>query len=144
MADSTTRAAADNPLTNAPARQSRGYRQQQSLHQHNHEYDRHKQRPGDSLNATGHISTPPAQAGSATTSPRELQTSSKVGVAGVKRGAEDGEVGESSLDSRSESQENGTPARKKQKRNKPTLSCAECVERKTKVCTPSPLRYSYF
>jgi hypothetical protein len=26
------------------------------------------------------------------------------------------------------------PAKKKQKRNKPTLSCAECVERKTKVC----------
>ncbi len=26
------------------------------------------------------------------------------------------------------------PARKKQKRNKPTLSCFECVERKTKVC----------
>jgi hypothetical protein len=25
------------------------------------------------------------------------------------------------------------PARKKQKRNKPTLSCEECVERKTKV-----------
>jgi hypothetical protein len=28
---------------------------------------------------------------------------------------------------------NGEPARKKQKRNKPTLSCFECVERKTKV-----------
>lgn len=26
------------------------------------------------------------------------------------------------------------PSRKKQKRNKPTLSCHECVERKTKVC----------
>jgi len=26
-----------------------------------------------------------------------------------------------------------TPPRKKQKRNKPTLSCEECVERKTKV-----------
>lgn len=26
-------------------------------------------------------------------------------------------------------------ARKKQKRNKPTLSCHECVERKTKVCS---------
>lgn len=25
------------------------------------------------------------------------------------------------------------PTKKKQKRNKPTLSCAECVERKTKV-----------
>jgi hypothetical protein len=25
------------------------------------------------------------------------------------------------------------PTRKKQKRNKPTLSCEECVERKTKV-----------
>jgi hypothetical protein len=29
--------------------------------------------------------------------------------------------------------ENGAPVRKKQKRNKPTLSCEECVERKTKV-----------
>jgi hypothetical protein len=29
--------------------------------------------------------------------------------------------------------ETGAPARKKQKRNKPTLSCEECVERKTKV-----------
>ena len=27
----------------------------------------------------------------------------------------------------------GTPPKKKQKRNKPTLSCEECVERKTKV-----------
>ena len=27
----------------------------------------------------------------------------------------------------------GEPSRKKQKRNKPTLSCQECVERKTKV-----------
>jgi hypothetical protein len=26
------------------------------------------------------------------------------------------------------------PPKKKQKRNKPTLSCEECVERKTKVC----------
>jgi hypothetical protein len=26
------------------------------------------------------------------------------------------------------------PQKKKQKRNKPTLSCEECVERKTKVC----------
>lgn len=30
-----------------------------------------------------------------------------------------------------------TPPKKKQKRNKPTLSCEECVERKTKV-RPSP------
>lgn len=31
------------------------------------------------------------------------------------------------------------PATKKQKRNKPTLSCHECVERKTKVrCVPLP------
>lgn len=28
------------------------------------------------------------------------------------------------------------PLRKKQKRNKPTLSCWECVERKTKVWRP--------
>jgi hypothetical protein len=27
------------------------------------------------------------------------------------------------------------PPKKKQKRNKPTLSCEECVERKTKVST---------
>lgn len=26
-----------------------------------------------------------------------------------------------------------TPPKKKQKRNKPTLSCSECVDRKTKV-----------
>jgi hypothetical protein len=35
--------------------------------------------------------------------------------------------------------ENGYPseqAKKKQKRNKPTLSCEECVERKTKVGRP--------
>jgi hypothetical protein len=31
------------------------------------------------------------------------------------------------------SPETGTPPKKKQKRNKPTLSCEECVERKTKV-----------
>lgn len=29
--------------------------------------------------------------------------------------------------------ENGEPQKKRQKRNKPTLSCFECVERKTKV-----------
>jgi hypothetical protein len=29
---------------------------------------------------------------------------------------------------------NGEPPKKRQKRNKPTLSCEECVERKTKVC----------
>lgn len=29
--------------------------------------------------------------------------------------------------------QDGPPAKKKQKRNKPTLSCEECVERKTKV-----------
>lgn len=31
------------------------------------------------------------------------------------------------------------PAKKKQKRNKPTLSCHECVERKTKVCCFEPI-----
>ncbi|KAH7072211.1 fungal-specific transcription factor domain-containing protein [Paraphoma chrysanthemicola] len=34
------------------------------------------------------------------------------------------------------------PSRKKQKRNKPTLSCEECVERKTKV-PPTPIRTQY-
>jgi hypothetical protein len=29
------------------------------------------------------------------------------------------------------------PPKKRQKRNKPTLSCEECVERKTKVSMPS-------
>jgi hypothetical protein len=29
--------------------------------------------------------------------------------------------------------DDGPPQKKKQKRNKPTLSCVECVERKTKV-----------
>src|ERR1700753_3528226 len=33
----------------------------------------------------------------------------------------------------------GSPMRKKQKRNKPTLSCAECVERKTKVTNLTPI-----
>ncbi|KAF2817200.1 uncharacterized protein BDZ99DRAFT_456959 [Mytilinidion resinicola] len=33
-----------------------------------------------------------------------------------------------------DSRDDNTPPRKKQKRNKPTLSCLECVERKTKVC----------
>lgn len=33
--------------------------------------------------------------------------------------------------------ENGEPQKKRQKRNKPTLSCFECVERKTKVRPPS-------
>lgn len=42
------------------------------------------------------------------------------GSPGVKREDEDGAEAEG-------------PARKKQKRNKPTLSCEECVERKTKV-----------
>lgn len=37
------------------------------------------------------------------------------------------------------------PTKKKQKRNKPTLSCHECVERKTKVryCVHS-LLYSFY
>lgn len=36
------------------------------------------------------------------------------------------------------------PPKKRQKRNKPTLSCEECVERKTKVCIVifSPFRLS--
>ncbi len=29
--------------------------------------------------------------------------------------------------------DSGEPVKKKQKRNKPTLSCSDCVERKTKV-----------
>lgn len=44
--------------------------------------------------------------------------------------------------------ENGYPsehAKKKQKRNKPTLSCEECVERKTKVeCSIDCLRFELF
>ena len=32
------------------------------------------------------------------------------------------------------------PPKKKQKRNKPTLSCEECVERKTKVRIPCSFR----
>ena len=36
----------------------------------------------------------------------------------------------------------GEPQRKKQKRNKPTLSCFECVERKTKVSVFSPVHSS--
>lgn len=36
----------------------------------------------------------------------------------------------------------GGPQRKKQKRNKPTLSCFECVERKTKVSLPSSANLS--
>lgn len=35
----------------------------------------------------------------------------------------------------------GEPQRKKQKRNKPTLSCFECVERKTKVGLLSPCSF---
>lgn len=38
--------------------------------------------------------------------------------------------------------EAGGPQRKKQKRNKPTLSCFECVERKTKVSLPSSANLS--
>lgn len=34
---------------------------------------------------------------------------------------------------KSEEGNSGEPPKKKQKRNKPTLSCEECVERKTKV-----------
>jgi hypothetical protein len=40
-------------------------------------------------------------------------------------------------------EENDFPSdqsRKKQKRNKPTLSCEECVERKTKVCSIDPFQ----
>jgi len=34
------------------------------------------------------------------------------------------------------------PPKKKQKRNKPTLSCSECVDRKTKVSLTLPFRAS--
>jgi hypothetical protein len=60
--------------------------------------------------------------------------------------AEPHDAGRSSLDSntpeaqlmRAESRgaESGESPKKKQKRNKPTLSCIECVERKTKVRSP--------
>lgn len=46
---------------------------------------------------------------------------------------------ESTLNASPIKQEDGMefgPSRKKQKRNKPTLSCEECVERKTKVSRP--------
>lgn len=36
----------------------------------------------------------------------------------------------------------GERAKPKQKRNKPTLSCEECVERKTKVCRESDSMYN--
>lgn len=41
--------------------------------------------------------------------------------------------------------ENGTlqPPKKKQKRNKPTLSCEECVERKTKVSQSSNINFQF-
>ena len=37
------------------------------------------------------------------------------------------------LEPRDDGDGSSTPPKKKQKRNKPTLSCEECVERKTKV-----------
>ena len=43
----------------------------------------------------------------------------------------------------SDTQEGSTPAKPKQKRNKPTLSCHECVERKTKV-RPTANATSFF
>lgn len=53
----------------------------------------------------------------------------------VRESAVDGSVVESTA---SMSPGEGPPLkRQKQKRNKPTLSCEECVERKTKVCRRS-------
>jgi hypothetical protein len=65
-----------------------------------------------------------------------LQLNESAGTGGLKRASSsDGSVEEARENSSGIVTETGnsSASRKKQKRNKPTLSCAECVERKTKV-----------
>lgn len=45
----------------------------------------------------------------------------------------DGEDGINGQNENGQNDDPNAPVKKKQKRNKPTLSCSECVERKTKV-----------
>ncbi|RYP74652.1 hypothetical protein DL771_002918 [Monosporascus sp. 5C6A] len=84
---------------------------------------------GPSPNA---ISTPDS-ASTIYTSPESLSTQPHIVV--VPK-AEPGD--ESSSDRSSIDKDTARPVRKKQKRNKPTLSCQECVERKTKVISVLP------
>lgn len=51
----------------------------------------------------------------------------------------DGSITVGDLDDSSTASPTTEPHKKKQKRNKPTLSCFECVERKTKVCIATSL-----
>jgi hypothetical protein len=66
-----------------------------------------------------------------------LQLNESASTSGLKRAASSDvsveEARENSSGIVTETGNSSGASRKKQKRNKPTLSCAECVERKTKV-----------
>ncbi|RYP27765.1 hypothetical protein DL767_007540 [Monosporascus sp. MG133] len=79
---------------------------------------------GPSPNA---ISTPNS-ANTIYTSPEPLSTQPHVVVVPKTEPADESSSGRSSIN-----KDTARPVRKKQKRNKPTLSCQECVERKTKT-----------
>lgn len=78
--------------------------------------------------------TSPHKPGSASTSPVSIShgLASTAASATSKNPPNDYADGEE--DDGSPTIDGEEPAKKKQKRNKPTLSCHECVERKTKVC----------
>jgi hypothetical protein len=81
--------------------------------------------------AAGRAATP-----STTPSTRSKRLSKGSASASDSRSAERDEEHDNNDDAGSV---NAQRAKKKQKRNKPTLSCSECVERKTKVSLPSLL-----
>ncbi|RYP01111.1 hypothetical protein DL764_006310 [Monosporascus ibericus] len=85
---------------------------------------------GPSPNA---ISTPNS-ASTIYTSPEPLSTQPHVVVVPKTEPGDESSSGRSSIN-----KDTARPVRKKQKRNKPTLSCQECVERKTKT----ECRYAY-
>jgi hypothetical protein len=58
----------------------------------------------------------------------------RTGEDGDENGGGDGDENEGGADGEGEEGDGGVGIGKKRKRNKPTLSCGECVERKTKVC----------
>lgn len=58
----------------------------------------------------------------------------QTGEDGDENGNGDGDENVGGADGEGEEGDGGVGMGKKRKRNKPTLSCGECVERKTKVC----------
>ncbi|KAK6853551.1 hypothetical protein PG995_010363 [Apiospora arundinis] len=99
--------------------------QVQVQHQHQHQLQQQQQlpqHPASVTSPTGSTILTPTSANTIYSSPSSFQVKNEVDD-------RDGSIGVADA---------SEPSRKKQKRNKPTLSCHECVERKTKASSGRP------